>query len=158
MRLRNKKTGEIVEAHEIDLIDNYAYLKIFRAGDYDTKQYNSLAELNEEWTDYEEEPNTYWYITSFGEIKHRGFSLKKWGKYDDDRKQIGNYFLSKEEVELAVRKLKAWKRLKDKGFKFVEHQIHGMTEDGEGDGCAYFEFDKPLDKSDLDILFSGGEE
>lgn len=52
MRLRNKKTGGIVEAHEIDLIDNYVYLKIFRAGDYDTEQYNSLAELNEEWEDY----------------------------------------------------------------------------------------------------------
>jgi hypothetical protein len=34
-------------------------------------------------------------------------------------KSIGNYFESKEEAEKAVEKLKAWKRLKDKGFKFL---------------------------------------
>lgn len=61
MKLKNKKTGEIVEAHEIDLMDNYVYLKIFRAGNYDTKQYNSLAKLNEEWEDYKE-PKEYPHI------------------------------------------------------------------------------------------------
>lgn len=40
MKLRNKKTGEIIE----DKCLNYAL--------DDMKQYNSLAELNEEWEDY----------------------------------------------------------------------------------------------------------
>lgn len=40
MRLRNKKTGEILE------------LCCHRDGDF-REQYNSLAELNEEWEDYE---------------------------------------------------------------------------------------------------------
>ena len=35
-----------------------------------------------------------------------------------DNREIGNYFETKEEAEKAVEKLKAWKRLKDKGFKF----------------------------------------
>ena len=38
MKLRNKKTGEIVEATDFNIISDY----------------NSLAELNEEWEDYEE--------------------------------------------------------------------------------------------------------
>jgi len=33
-------------------------------------------------------------------------------------KSIGNYFETKEEAEKAVEKLKAWKRLKDKCFRF----------------------------------------
>lgn len=38
-------------------------------------------------------------------------------------KEIGNYFETKEEAEKAVEKLKAWKRLKDAGFYFVEDAI-----------------------------------
>ena len=37
---------------------------------------------------------------------------------DDFNKSIGNYFETKEEAEKAVEKLKAWKRLKDKGVTF----------------------------------------
>ena len=40
-------------------------------------------------------------------------------------KAIGNKFDTKEEAEKAVEKLKAWKRLKDKGFGFLG--IHGMS-------------------------------
>lgn len=106
MKLKNKETGEIVDI-TMPITD----------GDGWSIKADSLAELCEDWEDVPEEPNIYWYITSLGEVVHRGFSLKKWGKYDDDRKQMGNYFLTKEEAELAVKKLEAWKRLKDKGFK-----------------------------------------
>lgn len=40
MKLRNKKTGEIVEATDFNIISDY----------------NSLAELNAEWEDVPEEP------------------------------------------------------------------------------------------------------
>ena len=43
MRLRNKKTGEILEYYEIR----------FKADENDFG-FGSLAELNEEWEDYEE--------------------------------------------------------------------------------------------------------
>lgn len=36
----------------------------------------------------------------------------------EEYKEIGNYFETKEEAEKAVEQLKAWKRLKDKGFEF----------------------------------------
>lgn len=146
MKLRNKKTGEIrkAEAREDGI---YLY-------DETTEQwYKYELELLADWWEYYEEPKEYWWIKYDGTISHAEIGTMSFTKQE----RIGNYFRTKEEAEKAVRKLKAWKRLKDKGFEFVEHQIHGMTIDGEGSGCAYFKFDKPLSKSDLDLLF-GGEE
>ena len=148
MKLRNKETGEIRElCVDIERPDNG--IRVYADDGIRYKMYNSLAELCEEWEDYEE-PKEYWHIVSMC----AGLQKKKDTDNGEDsfNKEIGNCFGSLEEAEKAVEKLKAWKRLQDKGFRFVEHQIHGMTEDGEGDGCAYFEFDKPLDKSELDLL------
>ena len=105
MKLRNKKTGEIVEQvwwnKEVD--------ELCLNGDK-LHFYNSLAELNEEWEDYEEpQQKEYWSINEFGtlvQITHSRENI-----YDKSRKNIGNYFESKEEAERAVEKLKAWKRL-----------------------------------------------
>ena len=89
MRLRNKKTGEIVDK---SLFINY----------------NSLAELNEEWEDYEE-PKGYWYYdTTCGRVDKVSHNEDK-----EIDSSIGNCFDTREEAEKAVEKLKAWKRLKD---------------------------------------------
>lgn len=125
-----------------------------KAGGSMTFSYKSLKELYENWEDVPE-PNGYWYIDFDGDICGEAVPFDK--ETNQKRKEIGNEFETEEETEQAVEKLKAWQRLKDKGFKFVEHQIQGITADGEGNGCAYFEFDKPLGESDLDLLF-GGEE
>ena len=55
MKLRNKKTGEVVEAFKGGPIDLYFYLNKYEEGenDFDRKTYQSLAELNAEWKDYE---------------------------------------------------------------------------------------------------------
>ena len=53
MRLKNKKTGEVVEAFEGGPIDLYFYLNGHKGGnEFDRKTYNSLSELNDEWEDY----------------------------------------------------------------------------------------------------------
>lgn len=53
MRLKNKKTGEVVEAIERGMIDLYFYSNEHEAGyDFDRNTYNSLSELNDEWEDY----------------------------------------------------------------------------------------------------------
>ena len=52
MKLRNKKTGEIKECYRVGTID-YGELNEV----YDSVEYNSLAELNDEWEDYK--PGTY---------------------------------------------------------------------------------------------------
>lgn len=131
MKLRNKKTGEAVI-----LIDH-----IF-------DNYESLAELNEEWEDYEE-PKGNWTIGPMNE----GYIDD--GKYTapdelERYEELGLKFNTKEEAEKAVEKLKAWKRLKDAGFKFngvyKENSIDFIVNDISNQT-----------ESDLNLLF-GGEE
>lgn len=54
MKLRNKKTGEIVDFLTIDLIDSdemeFTYLQA--SGHENSRGYNSLEKFNEEWEDY----------------------------------------------------------------------------------------------------------
>ncbi len=53
MKLRNKKTGEIVEAYKDEPIDLFIYLGTDEEGDeLNRKTYCSIAELNAEWEDY----------------------------------------------------------------------------------------------------------
>lgn len=141
MKLKNKKTGEIA---------NWCIDKdILRTCD-GTIICNSLAELNEEWEDYKpEEPKEYWYIDP---MACGVYSTKI--KNDEDlyefNKQTGNYFKTKKEAELAVRKLKAFKELKDKGFKFRDWYI---GEDGAGiEILANY---PSRSKDNLNLLFGG---
>ena len=139
MKLRNKKTGEIKELKDVmsDMIDNHIV--------------PTLIAIENEWEDYEE-PKEYWYIDYDGGILC--------GESDNSSAEkmmnsIGNHFDSLEEAEKAAEKLKAWKRLKDKGFRFDKWV------NVSGDGCSrpiwfYFEKDTALEdiESDLDLLFS----
>ena len=133
MKLKNKKTGEIVE-----WFNNTN--GVFP---------NSLAELNEEWEDYKE-PKEYWYIDCYGMVIRSLYNGNEW---DERRKLIGNYFETEEEAENAVEKLKAWKWLKDKGFRFtgvedVERTIHFEIPFRAGYGSCEAEVN-------LDFLFGG---
>ena len=54
MQLRNKKTGEVFESFEGGPIDLYFYPNGHEGGnELDRKTYQSLAELNDDWEDYE---------------------------------------------------------------------------------------------------------
>lgn len=152
MRLRNKKTGEIVEfktpACMVD--EKYSY------------QYDSLAELNDEWEDYEE-PKKYWYITGEGDICRDDIKHSEW---IEERKSIGNYFETEEQTGKAVEKLKAITRLNKCNFKFDGYADRDRAKGG--DIVIYAHVDIPNDNlleeaqpamlKDLDLLFSGGEE
>lgn len=123
MKLRNKKTGEIIEVlAKISFIkrnDNFI--------DSEVNTFDSLAKLNENWEDYEE-PKECWYIDWNGEVQH----FKNWHfSFDEDIeqcKQIGNYFETKEEAEKAVEKLKAWKLLKDYNVKYHLDFVHNRID------------------------------
>lgn len=149
MKLKNKKTGEIVERIDLVIREKEVVFNI-------DEQYNSLAELNEDWEDVEED-EYYYAITS---IKADGGITKMKNKHNSMTafdKSIGNYFDTREEAELAVHKLKAWKRLKDKGFKFI-----GKTyETDKRFGSTFYKVDGDTYSEDivddLDLLF-GGEE
>lgn len=148
MKLKNKKTGEIIE-----LLAKPSFVK--RNDDYlqsEVNTFNSLAELNAEWEDAPEEPKSWWYINEFGTPIKADFVGRE-TLYDKCRKNFGNYFETKEEAEQAVEKLKAWKRLKDKGFRF-----NGWNGTQIGSNISYISevyYEGCTD--DLDLLF-GGEE
>ena len=105
-------------------------------------------------------PKEYWYIDSSctgGIDKSEIFNCEHCEKIDDFNKSIGNYFLNKKEAERAVKKLKAWKRLRDKKFHFL-----GWNSTYKGDNVDFYldwiDSDSTEDLvKDLDLLF-GGEE
>lgn len=147
MKLRNKKTGKIksLSIYGIDL----------NIRDKDIPVYYSLKELNEEWEDYEESKDFY-YIQPDGFIhwvqcKVSDYELKKF-------QVIGNYFKTKEETEKSVEMLKAWKRLKDKGFKFLGVRTEALVIDYDIPKILYM---SPAERKefyeDLRFVF-GGEE
>lgn len=144
MKLRNKRTGEVKD---------FA-LVVANSGVGDT----TLAELNEEWEDCEE-LKKYYYITSCGEITHRGYRLwENESIHDKKRKEIGNYFETEEEAEKAVEKLKAWKRLKDSGISFEDKVIDGRWYLGPKVEPKQRTFDE-VDDLFKDVMFIfGGEE
>lgn len=111
MKLRNKKTGEI---GELQITEKHCSVVIENcSASCEIEIYSSLKELNDNW-EYYEEMKGYWFINEFGtptEITHTKENI-----YDKSRKNFGNCFETKEEAEKTVEKLKAWKRLKDKGF------------------------------------------
>lgn len=122
MKVKNKKTGKIGT-----LIVDGAYKFVTNFAVEDDKgnrlgEYSSLAELNDEWEDYEE-PKEYWYIYA-GKPQRADCG----DMLEEDFEQIGNHFVTKEEAEKAVEKLKAWKRLKDKGFRFTLTPVTGSLD------------------------------
>lgn len=145
MKLRNKKTREI--GYFCFANWNDPVLIIMDRNGIQLAKYNSLAELNEEWEDYEE-PKEHWHIRD-GEVYRSEIEpcIRT-----EKRKEIGNYFVTKEEAEKAVEKLKAWKRLKDKGFRFIDH-----IDRDTGQGMTRYEWNGYIDGEDLDLIL-GGEE
>ena len=138
MKLRNKKTGEICE---------FMIHKRIKDSKDGNPVYAPFNDSVEDWEDYEEHL-IYYSINEFSQIESYPVGCIS----DEDRKQIGNYFTTEEQAKKAVEKLKAWTRLKDKGFKF--ESWFGGSKD------ISFWLDTEIDEDiakDLDLLF-GGEE
>ena len=165
MKLKNKKTGEIKDVeslgHEKSLRDKYGpQITLSWNTEYENlgecKTYNSLAELNADWEDYEE-PKV-GYIIDPMEEDYVSVDDSGYEESDVERaKELGIWLETKEEAEKAVEKLKAWKRLKDKGFEFI-----GKTyETDKRFGSIFYKVDEDTYSEDiigdLDLLF-GGEE
>lgn len=138
MKLKNKKTGAVKE---------FSYVGAWNGRIVD--DYDTLAELNEEWEDYVPEDAYF--------LQHDGL-VDRFRRDDlEEEKEIGNYFETREEAELAVKKLKAWKRLKDKGIEFYGWR---KNHTGTYDFLARWKGVPPKTQeiiNDLDLLF-GGEE
>ena len=172
MKLKTKfqdedfKLGEVTDVDIATMPDGRIKAQaIAEAGGNHTFYYDNLQEMYEKWEDAPEEPKTFWAISWAGEPEE--YDAKKTPQeLKDMAKQIGNYFETKEEAEKAVEKLKAWKRLKDKGFRFC-----GLMEDytritggyfPARNGRRYLQFNKSEEDEwlkenweDLDLLFGG---
>lgn len=170
MKLRNKKTGEIIEAKFYESSNGVCIYYEERGGQIGTRDsYSSLAEFNKQWEDAPEEPKMYWYMSNNGALIRS--QVDEDTSWDINRKQIGNYFESEEEAEKAKEKIKAFKRLKDKGFEFdgwrTWEDVTGLACFDKGVAHSYYagftfrsedrlEKDKQT-RDDLDLLF-GDEE
>lgn len=150
MKLRNKQTGEIV---------------VFGGGVVDLRMIGcaNVAEMIEAgWEDYEEpKPQVVYYIDRDGRIvPYKNIEYPKRIFNAEQNKEIGNYFETREEAEKAVEKLKAYKRLKDKGFRFewwkeADNRLQYNTI--TFNNFVYNYEDREQLRKDLDLLF-GGEE
>lgn len=127
MKLQSKfedeafELGEVVDADIATMPDGRIKLQaVAKKGGIHTFFYDRLNEVCSDWQDYEES-DVFYFIDRDGQIIGaereallRGLNSKM---YDYEMaKSIGNVFETKEEAEKAVEKLKAWKRIKDKGF------------------------------------------
>lgn len=156
MRLRNKKTGQV--GNFIINKDHFECVDL----DY-VPEYRNITELNEEWEDLPEEPKV-GYIIDPMEEDYVSADDSGYEESDIERaKELGIWLETKEEAEQAVEKLKAYKRLKDKGFKFTSYGCYGeYGEKSPNIDFSYPNFDDLLDDdevvADLDLLFVGEEE
>ena len=129
-------------------VDNHRYLPIEQAdGLISDMFYNPEPK---------EEPKEFFAISPYKKEGYEVFPYDNFGHIYKLAEELGIAFKTEEEAEKTVEKLKAWKRLKDKGFSF------GGWEDCNGEiNTIYFSI--PENKwrtdtcDDLDICF-GGEE
>ena len=155
MKLQNKETKEIGSL--IHAVESDKYVVV--SDDLEILgEYKTLKELAEKWEDVPEDDD-FWFFDEEGII--RKTKDENWpAESVAAAKEIGDYFSSEAEAEKAVEKLKAWKRLKDKGFEFSGWTIDDglrisiCTNTDEDD---IYDEDRRRIKPDLDLLF-GGEE
>lgn len=170
MRLKNKKTGEIIddgyvrETHDFQFDGQKHVLAVFKGNGHRPPErvsgaYTSLAELNEEWEDAPEEPKNPCFINWFGEVSELLGHISD--REIEKLKEAGNYFETKEEAEKAVEKLKAWKRVKRDlvSLNWQRERDGNFSVWGEFKTGITLRSDVFLDNhsKDLDLLFGGKE-
>lgn len=156
MRFKNKKTGVVQKIYPS--LDDSDSIK-FMAEDGHHYEYKTLEGFFAEWEDAPEEPKKVWFIDADGDIDccTQECEYDECGLEAKGMKSIGNYFETEEEAEQAVEKLRAYKRLKDKGFRFKGRYKPNYGEDFIV-GCRLPKETLVVDVAeDLDLLF-GGEE
>ena len=150
MKVRNKKTGEIADIE----INSHRLTIVYEDGRVEQFFFDSLKDLDG-WEDYEESKE-HWCITMYGGIVR----IEDDEEPVDDLKEIGNYFNSKEDAYDALDKLKAWKRLKDKGFEFINFPYKKICKYDARTGVGNLEYQVKYYEeleADLDLLFGGKE-
>lgn len=152
MKLKTKfqdedfELGEVVDAtiSTTSLVDTHIKLKAkAKRGGEHMFNFSRISELFEMFEDYEEQKGSaldlmILTLTNFIE-----------NEPDEDKVDL-------EDCKNMLEKLKAWKRLKDKGFRF---KTWGWDDSSNNEYTIYFTLDsKSGDAVDLDLLFSGEDD
>lgn len=160
MKLRNKRTGQ--EGNFIINVDHFECVDVDNV-----PEYRALAELNKEWEDAPEELKECWTIDTINMKAAKIYEDSKYRIYSDENLNcldaLGLKFETKEEAEKAIEKLKAWKRLKDKGFSFLGvHDTSYAIDFGVNPPYTHITFDEYTATeeqkefyNDLMLLFGG---
>lgn len=126
MKLKTKfqdgdfELGEVVDVYIATGADGMIILRYEDSEGSYAFHYKSLKELYDEWEDAPEEPKGYWYLDSDGDHLHEPSDDRC--EFDNNCREIGNYFETEEECMKAVEWLKAITRLKNKGLVFRHHE------------------------------------
>lgn len=105
MKLRNKKTGEIAELHFIE--DKEYHFTVSPEDPADMCLYKKLADITEEWEDYEEPKGS--------ALELMILTLTNFIENEPDENKV-----DLDDCKQLLEKLKAWKRLKDARVRFDE--------------------------------------
>lgn len=170
MKLKTKFQDEYFNLEEVADVDIAtmpdgrikAQARAMRGGLH-TIFYKTKAEFDADWEDAPdapEEPEEYWYVSCDGRVLKATTDQYEYNeKHNSGHVSIGNYFSSKEEAELAGCKLKAWQRLKDKGFKFDGYDVAHKSNGNLAGQIFYDAGDYSIEDIDkeMDLLFGGVE-
>ena len=148
MKLRNKKTGEIIDLNKGHICETVSGESIRLRPDIklgNSYTYNSLAEFNEYWEDYEEPKG----------VNEIDVLLNAIDEYRNNHLFDNKYMDRLKILNIAENKLMALKRLKDKGFRFKDWEVKNghkiffaLNDDSFNAGWLDPEIVK-----DLDLLF-----
>lgn len=163
MILRNKKTGETGYLQNDWLVKK---LRVVNTNNDTVGEYTSLADFNEEWEDYKDE--LFYVISAEHEGGYQCVLKEDYPEICEVAKELGIGFETEKECREAVEKLKAWKRLKDKGFQITGWD-NSIGDDYYKSGqivlnlnnvknMEWDEYEQISEiKNDLDLLFGGKE-
>lgn len=167
MKLRTKfqdedfELGEVVDADVTTTLDDRIILQaVAKAGGLHTIFYDKIEKLYDEWEDAPEESKAGYIIDPMDEDCVS--TDDDWGYETPDierAKELGIWFETEEEAEEAVEKLKAWKRLKDKCFRFYRWNKGSILESKPNAIEFACDDTRPWSwediRDDLDLLFGG---
>lgn len=116
------------------------------------------------WEEYEEDELLFYVISAEHERGYQYVLKEAYPEMCKVAKELGIGFETEKECQKAVEKLKAWKRLKDKGFRFIPEASHVEQTEETGESmmfiaCTMNDYRDFVfgDNADIKLLF-GGEE
>lgn len=139
MRLKNRKTGEVIQTQEIyeNCVGKIKIRKDCEEFDSQDCEYDSMSKLFGEWEEIDGKEmvhgervpkrfDRYWYIDAEGDIQSA-----VWGNIDihltsadEKRFECGSAFWTEEEALKELERRKAMVRLKNDGFRFSGFKVN----------------------------------